>query len=112
MADMADKSNQEARLPRRNIEARDDSWKDHGRCRGVSPGLFYPDNSDSASIAAAKAVCADCPVRDACLESALINNEQGIWGATDERERRRIIRARGTSTAGTTALTATVDPVE
>lgn len=44
-------------------------------------------------IAKAKAVCADCPVVRACLEWALESNQQdGIWGGTDEGERRRLRR--------------------
>lgn len=40
----------------------------------------------------AKLVCADCPVRLACLQVALDNNEQyGVWGGAtfDERTRMR-----------------------
>ena len=43
----------------------------------------------------AKAICAQCPVRQACLEYALTNRERdGVWGGATERERRRIIRQR------------------
>ena len=43
----------------------------------------------------AKAVCAQCPVVDLCLEHALgVREKEGIWGGCTERERRRIIRQR------------------
>ena len=40
----------------------------------------------------AKAICADCPYKVRCLEYALKNHEQGIWGGTTERERTTIRR--------------------
>jgi WhiB family redox-sensing transcriptional regulator len=55
--------------------------------------MFYPDDDDLALEA--KAVCADCHVRVACLEHALQAREKsGIWGGATERERRRMIRQR------------------
>jgi hypothetical protein len=39
----------------------------------------------------AKAICAECPYKVRCLAYALKNNEQGIWGGTTERDRRRIM---------------------
>ena len=60
------------------------------RCRGV-----LPVSEDEADAAEAKAICADCPVRQACLEHALAHRErEGVWGGTTERERRRIVRQR------------------
>ncbi|WP_436793325.1 WhiB family transcriptional regulator [Actinospongicola halichondriae] len=69
------------------------AFMDLGSCRGVDPDIFFPDRGDS--LAPAKAVCAECIVRDECLEYALANGERfGVWGGTSERERRRIRRAR------------------
>ena len=52
-----------------------------------------PDDDDLALEA--KAVCAGCDVRVACLEHALQAREKsGIWGGATERERRRMIRQR------------------
>lgn len=68
-------------------------WRDRGACRGLDPGVFYPDTDDDADMA--KAVCAECDVRLTCLEYALSHREkQGVWGGATERERRRIIRQR------------------
>ncbi|MEX0847618.1 MAG: WhiB family transcriptional regulator [Ilumatobacteraceae bacterium] len=68
-------------------------WRELGACRGLEPSMFFPDDDDDA--VEAKAVCAGCDVRVACLEHALtIREKQGVWGGATERERRRIIRQR------------------
>ena len=69
------------------------AWRQRAACSGVDPDIFYP-ASDEEAIAA-KAICAQCPVRQPCLEYALTNRERdGIWGGATERERRRLIRQR------------------
>ena len=43
----------------------------------------------------AKDICAECPVREPCLEYALtVREKHGVWGGRTERERRRLIRQR------------------
>ena len=43
----------------------------------------------------AKAICGLCPVREPCLEHALVVREKlGVWGGLTERERRRVLRRR------------------
>lgn len=72
-----------------------DGWKADARCRGVDPAVLYPDDEDVAAIARAKALCAECPVRDRCLEIALARREKdGVWGGYTARERQREIRRR------------------
>jgi WhiB family redox-sensing transcriptional regulator len=69
------------------------SWRQHAACRGADPDIFYPGSDEEAEEA--KAICATCPVRQACLEYALANRERdGVWGGATERERRRLIRQR------------------
>lgn len=66
-------------------------WQKDGKCNSVeyTPDLFFPDRG--ASTAGAKAVCAGCPVKQQCLEYALMNGEKfGIWGGESERDRRKI----------------------
>jgi WhiB family transcriptional regulator, redox-sensing transcriptional regulator len=79
-----------ARLPRyRNLApARFAApWRQQAACRGVDLDLFYPKRGESAGPA--RQVCAQCPVRQACLEYALSNRiASGIWGGLTERERR------------------------
>lgn len=68
-------------------------WRTQARCRGVDPEVFHPGEDEDASEA--KAICAACPVREACLEYAISTREKfGVWGGLDARERRRLIRQR------------------
>ena len=69
------------------------SWQDGAGCRGADQDLFFPERG--ASTRKAKAICAACPVREACLEFAIRHGERfGIWGGLSERERRKIRRQR------------------
>ncbi len=71
------------------------TWRKRAACRGIDVEIFYPATDEDDDAEPAKAVCAECPVRQACLEHALANRErEGIWGGTTERERRRILRQR------------------
>jgi WhiB family redox-sensing transcriptional regulator len=75
------------------VPVKDIVWRELGACRGLDPGIFYPETDDEADQA--KTVCGECDVRVACLEHALISREkQGVWGGATERERRRIVRQR------------------
>ena len=59
------------------------------------PELFFPvGNGGLALLQAqeAKAVCRRCPVMERCLQWALDSNQDGVWGGTDEDERRRLKR--------------------
>jgi WhiB family transcriptional regulator, redox-sensing transcriptional regulator len=70
------------------------AWRSKAACQGLDPTIFYPAEDDDAA-AAAKAICAACPVREPCLEYALVNRERdGVWGGCTEKERRRILRQR------------------
>lgn len=60
------------------------------RCVGV-PSIMYPTKGKSARRAVN--ICDGCPARNACLEYAIVHNEEvGVWGGTTERERRAIRR--------------------
>ncbi len=68
-------------------------WRLAAACRDLDTAVFFPETEDE--IAVAKAVCATCPVREACLEFALITRQDdGVWGGLDENERRRVRRRR------------------
>ena len=72
-----------------------DGWRQHAACDGLDPDLFFPSRGDTFGVREAKAVCALCFVREACLEYALDNGEAwGIWGGKSERERRRMRTSR------------------
>lgn len=50
-------------------------------CTRENPELFFPEFLAAADVAKARAVCAPCPVRRACLAGALARAEpHGIWG--------------------------------
>src|SRR5437870_2644587 len=69
------------------------SWRSSASCRGLDPAIFVPASEEDA--AEAKASCAGCLVRQACLEYALVSRERdGVWGGATEKERRRILRHR------------------
>lgn len=54
-------------------------------CAG-QPGLFF--SYEWEDQLAAKALCASCLLRPACLRLAITNNEtEGIWGGLDANER-------------------------
>lgn len=66
-------------------------WETRAACRGKPPEWFFPE-SGPGHDRAAKAVCAGCEVRDACLQSALTSNEQyGIRGGLTPPERQRMM---------------------
>lgn len=75
----------------------DDGWRDRAACRLIEADLFFPAGSTGSAvdqIQSAKAVCRTCPVTDACLRFALeTNQEAGVWGGTDEDERRKLRKA-------------------
>ena len=48
-------------------------------CRMVDPELFFAEGP--ADVEAAKALCSDCPIQEACLAGALERREPwGVWG--------------------------------
>jgi WhiB family redox-sensing transcriptional regulator len=72
----------------------DTSWGEQAACRdpGIDPEWFFPLTESGAGarqVAAAKAVCARCPVAAQCLAWAAGTGEPaGIWGGTTPEERR------------------------
>ena len=73
-------------------------WMSLGACQDADPDLFFPIaflGPAQQQIAQAKAICAACLVRTACLRYALeTGQDAGIWGGTTEDERREIRSAR------------------
>lgn len=55
------------------------TWQAHAACADMDPAVFFPPKSGSAKEA--KAICARCPVRTECGQSAIDRGEQhGVWG--------------------------------
>ena len=66
-------------------------WAVYSACRDAEPEIFFA--STRADERAALAVCTTCAVADHCLEFALETRERfGVWGGTNERERRKMLR--------------------
>lgn len=65
------------------------TWREHAKCRGMDPDLFFPGMGDRRGTHRALAVCAACPVRDECLEEGL-HERYGVWGGMAPRQRRRL----------------------
>ena len=74
-------------------------WRAAAACRDTDPEVFFPTAEAGpvfeAQVAVAKAVCAQCPVRAACLDEALARIPYGIAGGLTPEER-RTRRASGT----------------
>ena len=70
-----------------------------GACRGADCNLFFHPEGERgparvAREAAAKAVCARCPVVDPCRAHALATREPyGVWGGMSESDRDEAIAA-------------------
>ncbi|GAB2656101.1 WhiB family transcriptional regulator [Prescottella soli] len=68
-------------------------WRLHARCRHTVEHLFFPPDNErhGAQVrreAAAKEICADCPVIIDCRHDASTQPELvGVWGALTERDR-------------------------
>ena len=66
-------------------------------CREVDPELWFPPAGRRGSKIGkqAKAICAECPAKAACLQYALDTDQrEGIWGGMTARERTELRRAR------------------
>lgn len=76
----------------------DDSWEHKAACRGPQSTVFFPpprfERKDEklGREARAKAICAQCSVKEDCLSYALdIREPHGIWGGANEAERRQML---------------------
>lgn len=78
------------RLP----EDLDSSWKQQASCRRPEypTYMFFPARGDVKMLAAARAVCARCPVHVECREYASVIGATGVWGGKSEKQRKRTER--------------------
>lgn len=71
----------------------DAGWREAAACSGVGSDTFFPASEEESAAMAAKKICAQCPVMEACLQYALATNQAaGVWGGLDSGERRRMRR--------------------
>jgi WhiB family redox-sensing transcriptional regulator len=82
--------------PERKDERMD--WRHRAACRDEDPELFFPIGTTGPALMQvdeAKAVCRRCEAVDECLSWALDSDQDaGVWGGTDEDERRALKRRR------------------
>jgi WhiB family redox-sensing transcriptional regulator len=83
-------------------------WQLDGTCRASDPRLFFHPEGERGPArrdrdAAAKAVCASCPVMQHCRQHALtVREPYGVWGGLTEDDRNAVFlteRGRGLSVA-------------
>jgi WhiB family redox-sensing transcriptional regulator len=71
-------------------------WRQRAACRDEDPELFFPAVDDGPGyerqVAMAKTVCRDCPVRNQCLDEALVHIPDGIAGGMTAGERTAVLR--------------------
>ncbi|MGW0366169.1 WhiB family transcriptional regulator [Streptomyces sp. NPDC002990] len=71
-------------------------WQEEAACRSLGSRLFFHPVGERGRErerrdAAAKEVCALCPVQPDCLDHALqVQEPYGVWGGLSEAERRRL----------------------
>lgn len=73
-------------------------WQFQAACRDMDTELFFHPEGERGSTrrrrdAAAKAICARCPVIEQCRAYALAAHEPyGVWGGMTEEERREYLQ--------------------
>ncbi len=71
------------------------AWHRRAACRGVGVDAFIIGQGAQYEEGSRK-LCAGCPVRQECLETALAHGDTttGLWGGTTPVERRKMRRGR------------------
>lgn len=73
-----------------NAPVTDSHWMSSAHCRDYDPELFFPIGHSGPATAQAREaieVCFACPVRSQCLDYALSQPVQGVWGGTTDIQR-------------------------
>lgn len=77
-------------------------WQLHGACRDADPRLFFHTDGERGAArrdrdAAARAICATCPVIEQCRRHALrVREPYGMWGGLSAEDREGVYsRVRG-----------------
>ncbi len=81
----------------------DQAWQIKAACRGPQSIVFFPpphfERKDEKleREGRAKMICGSCGVREDCLNYALhIREQHGIWGGSNESERKALLAQRQT----------------
>lgn len=66
-------------------------WQPRASCTGAGEWLWFAD-ANSPLTRRAVSICAQCPVRRACLAAALVYAEEfGVWGGVTSAQRRVLL---------------------
>ena len=104
-----------SRLPRPVLSAWE--WQEQGACRELPTEMFFHPDGERGPRRAnreknAKAVCATCPVIEACRQHALsVQEPYGIWGGLSEDDRQLIIERQARESSRESRLSAQVIPL-
>lgn len=87
-------------------------WQTQAACQTMPGDVFYPepDERGQAVEAAALTTCNGCRVRSSCRATALLNNEQGVWGGTTDADRDRMHTALSQGVSVDAVLIETIRP--
>jgi hypothetical protein len=69
------------------------AWHAKAACKGKPQDWWYPNQNQPIIYAAARAICARCPVAADCAEAGDCE-EYGMWGGTSGTQRRDAKRRR------------------
>lgn len=72
-----------------------DEWKDQALCKGSRTSDYFPVRITRENIDTLTEIfelCEKCKVNAECLESAIVNEELGVWGRTTLRQRKQFIK--------------------
>lgn len=77
-----------------HLEDNDMSWQDNAHCRNTGID-FFPETAYNTKAIPAMELCESCPVKQRCLDFAMVNNiNWGIWGGKTAPNRRSMKRYR------------------
>lgn len=77
------------------LRIRPPAWMERAACIGREPDLFFGTETGPGKAAAAKRICASCPVVAECRAFADAEGLLGVWGGTTTKERRAAARGGG-----------------
>ena len=61
-------------------------WWHRAACQGCDTDAWYPETHSKPNPLVAR-ICAGCPVRKSCLATAILADEDGLWGGTRRGQR-------------------------
>jgi len=69
-------------------------WRDLAACKDHPTIWWFPETKEIGDQDVALGICMNCPVKNECLDYALIYEPMGIWGGVNQTDRAKIRRNR------------------